>query len=115
MTRQEIIDFCLTLPLAYEDYPFAMIAGESETAVMRHSRNKKSFALVMWHNGQLYLNLKCDPPEADFLRQAYKGVIPAWHMNKEHWNTVIIGLDVPDEEIKRQIVNSYGLIKPKAK
>jgi len=113
MTRQEIIDHCLTFPAAYEDYPFSEIPGEGETAVMRHRANKKSFALIMRHNGQLYLNLKCDPLEADFLRQAFDGVIPGWHMNKEHWNTVIVGSDVPDEEVFRQICNSYDLIKPK--
>jgi predicted DNA-binding protein (MmcQ/YjbR family) len=113
MTRQEIIDYCLTFPAAYEDYPFAGIPGEGETAVMRHRANKKSFALIMRHNGQLYLNLKCDPFEAYFLRQAFDGIIPGWHMNKEHWNTIIIGSDVPDEEIKRQIEQSYDLIKPK--
>lgn len=115
MTRTEIIDFCLTFPAAYEDYPFAGIPGAGETTVMRHRANKKSFALMMNHHGQLYLNLKCDPLEAGFLRQAFEGVIPGWHMNKEHWNTVIIGADVPEEEIKRQIGNSYDLIKPKVR
>jgi predicted DNA-binding protein (MmcQ/YjbR family) len=69
----------------------------------------------MNHGGKLYLNLKCDPLEADFLRQAFEGVIPGWHMNKEHWNSVIIGTDVPEEEIKRQIGNSYDMIKPKVR
>ena len=113
MNRREIIEYCLTLPSAYEDYPFAELPGDGETTVMRHRTNKKSFALIMRHDGKLYLNLKCDPMEADFLRQAFEGVIPGWHMNKTHWNTVIIGSDVPGEEIKRQIANSYELIKPK--
>ncbi|MDR2356912.1 MAG: MmcQ/YjbR family DNA-binding protein [Oscillospiraceae bacterium] len=114
MTRQDIIDYCLTFPAAYEDYPFDDgITGEAATAVMRHRANKKSFALIMRHDGRLYLNLKCDPLEADFLRHAFEGVIPGWHMNKEHWNSVVIGTDVPDEEIKRQIGNSYDLIRPK--
>jgi predicted DNA-binding protein (MmcQ/YjbR family) len=119
MTRQEIIEYCLTFPAAYEDYPFAGIPGEGETAVMRHRANKKSFALIMRHNGQLYLNLKCDPFEANFLRQAYCDLIPAWHQNKTHWNTIVVGgdhpCDVPDNEIKRQIGNSYNLIKPKVR
>jgi predicted DNA-binding protein (MmcQ/YjbR family) len=69
----------------------------------------------MRHNGKLYLNLKCDPLEADFLRQAFTGIIPGYHMNHIHWNTIIIGSDVPEEEIKRQIGSSYDLIKPKVK
>jgi predicted DNA-binding protein (MmcQ/YjbR family) len=116
MTRQEIIDYCLTFPAAYLDYPFDDgVTGETATAALRHRANKKIFALILWHNGELYLNLKCDPLEADFLRQAFEGVIPGWHMNKEHWNTAIIGSDVPEEEIKRQIGNSYDLIKPKVR
>jgi predicted DNA-binding protein (MmcQ/YjbR family) len=115
MTRQEIIDYCLTFHAAYEDYPFAEMPSEDNTTVMRHRVNKKSFALIMHHGGKLYLNLKCDPLEADFLRQAFDGVIPGWHMNKEHWNSVVIGADVSVEEINRQIGNSYDLIKPKVK
>lgn len=115
MTRQELIDYCLTLPGAYEDYPFDELPGEGATAVMRHGSNKKSFALIMAHGDQLYLNLKCDPMEADFLRQVYEGVIPGYHMNKTHWNTIIMGMDVPEEEIQRQIDMSYDRIKPKRK
>jgi predicted DNA-binding protein (MmcQ/YjbR family) len=115
MTRRELIDFCLTFPAAYEDYPFDDVAGNGTWAVMRHGGNKKSFALIYERNGDLCVNLKCDPFEADFLRQAFDGVIPAYHMNKTHWNTVVVGSDVPDEELKRMIEQSYGLIKPKAR
>ncbi|MDR2525488.1 MAG: MmcQ/YjbR family DNA-binding protein [Oscillospiraceae bacterium] len=114
MTRQDLIDFCLTFPAAYEDYPFEE-PMETATAVMRHRGNKKGFAFIMWHNGKLYLNLKCDPFEADFLRGAFESVAPGWHMNKTHWNTVIIGGDVPDDELRRQIACSYDLIKPKGR
>jgi len=62
---------------------------------------------------KLCVNLKCDPFEANFLRQAFEDVIPGWHMNKTHWNTVKLGGDVPEEELKRQIGKSYDLIKPK--
>lgn len=115
MTRQELIDYCLTLPGAYEDYPFDQLPGEGATTVMRHGSNKKSFALIMLHGNQLYLNLKCDPMEADFLRQIYEGVIPGYHMNKTHWNTIVMGMDVPEEEIRRQIDRSYDLVRPKRK
>jgi predicted DNA-binding protein (MmcQ/YjbR family) len=82
-TRQELIDCCLTFPAAYEDYPFDEVADENATTVMRHKANKKSFALIMRHHGKLYLNLKCEPLEADFLRQAFEGIIPGYHINKE--------------------------------
>ena len=76
---------------------------------MRHRGNKKSFALIMRHNGKLCLNLKCDPFEAGLLRQSFKGVLPGWHMNKQHWNTVVMGGDVPQDEIERMIRRSWQL------
>ena len=108
MTRQELIDFCLTFPAAYEDYPFDDIADPGAWTVMRHKSNKKSFALIFERHGKLCVNLKCEPLEADLLRQ-----IPAYHMNKVHWNTVTLGGDVPEDDLMRMVERSYDLIKPK--
>ena len=113
MTRQELIDYCLTFPAAYEDYPFDSIADAGAWTVMRHGTNKKSFALIYEWHGKLCVNLKCDPFEADFLRQMYADVTPAYHMNKTHWNTVTLGGDVPDDALRFMIEQSYGLIRPK--
>jgi len=103
MTRQDIVDFCLSFPSAYEDYPFDSIAEPGAWTVMRHKANKKSFALIYERHGKLCVNLKCDPFEADFLRQAFEDVTPGWHMNKTHWNTVTPGGDVPESELKHMI------------
>jgi predicted DNA-binding protein (MmcQ/YjbR family) len=74
------------------------------------------FALIAHDKAdRLYINLKCDPIEADFLRSAFADVKPGWHMNKIHWNTVYTVGDVPDEELRRMIEHSYDLIKPKIK
>ena len=113
MTRQEIIEYCLTLPGAVEEYPFDDIINASAWTAMRHRANKKCFAFITVHNGRLIANLKCAPMEADFLRQAYRGIIPGYHMNKTHWNTVYMDGDVPDEAVKNMICASYDLIKPK--
>ena len=113
MKRQEIIDYCLTLPAAYEDYPFDSIADPGAWTVMRHKSNKKSFALIFERLGKLHVNVKCDPFEADFLRQAYTDVTPGWHMNKTHWNTITVEGDVPDDVTMQMIERSYDLIKPK--
>lgn len=110
MTKRELIDYCLTYLGTLEDYPF----GEG-AAVMRHSSNKKMFALISYKDEKLYINLKCEPYKADFLRQVYKSVTPGWHMNKTHWNTVYIDGDVPQSELYDMISHSYDLIKPKIK
>jgi len=118
MKRREIIDFCLNFPAAYEDYPFDGGDAHSDDGswtVMRQKTNRKGFAHIYVRNGKLCINLKCDPFEADFLRQAFNDVTPGWHMNKVHWNTVTLGGDVPDDELKRMIERSYDLIKPKVR
>jgi predicted DNA-binding protein (MmcQ/YjbR family) len=64
------------------------------------------------------LNLKCDPAEALMLRQIFPAITPGYHMNKQHWNTLLLDTSVPDNEIKRQIEQSYALVVkslPKAK
>lgn len=111
MNRREWIDYCLTLPDVYEDYPFDDPSDPHAWTVMRHRQNRKSFALIFERNG-LCLNLKCDPLRADFLRGYYKGVTPGYHMNKRHWNTVQLNADVPDEEVRDQIIHRYELTRP---
>lgn len=110
MTWDELIAYCLTFPAAYVDYPF----GDGAVAV-RHRGNSKVFALFTSHAGQALLNLKCEPLMADFLRQQYRGVIPGYHMNKTHWNSVVIASDVPAAEVRWQIEQSYALVRPKPK
>ena len=106
----EWIDFCRTLPQSYEDYPF----GEGWT-VMRRRDSGKGFAFFFRREGVLQVNLKCGPMEADFLRSVYSGVRPAYHMNKVHWNSVLLDGSVPEEEIRRMILNSYDLTSPHKK
>lgn len=112
-TRRDVIEFCLTFPESYEDYPFELRFEGEPITVMRHKKNKKSFAFLMRHGDDLYLNLKCDPHEAAFLREFYRGVLPGWHMNKTHWNTIVVGSDVPDNAVRRMIETSYELTKPR--
>ncbi|GHU46280.1 hypothetical protein FACS1894120_2810 [Clostridia bacterium] len=112
MTQRELIDLCLEMPHSYEDYPY-----DDVTPVLRHVVNKKTFAIVGETNDgnckRAAVTLKCDPFEADSLRQMFKDVNPGYHCNKTHWNTVALGGDVPLEEVKRQIEASFNLIKPK--
>ena len=110
MTKREIIDHCLTFSEVYEDYPF-----DETTALVRHIGNKKMFALVDHLHGRLQITLKCEPMKADFLRSVFAGVIPGYHMNKEHWNTVYVDSDVPEQELYEMIQHSFDLTKPKLK
>ena len=112
MTRQDLIDFCLTFPDVYEDYPYDKIGKPGAVAVMRHSEGKKSFATVYERKDRLCVTLKCDPFEADFLRQTYNDVES---LKMPAWNFVYAGGDVPEEELRRMIGNSYKLTKAKAK
>jgi len=109
MTRQALIDYCKSFYNVYEDYPFDSIADAGAWTVMRHRANKKSFAFIYERHGRLCVNLKCEPNEADFLRQTFIDVTPAYHMNKVHWNTVRLNGDVPVKVLKGMIANSFEL------
>lgn len=109
MTREELIEYCLTYQEAVEDYPFE----DRKNTIMRHGSAGKWFAIIFEMEEKLCINLKCDPMQSDFLRSVYKEVIPAWHMNKVHWNTVILNGDVPEEELYDMIKGSYELTRKK--
>lgn len=109
MTREEVIKYSLTLPNTFEDYPFK--DEEIPSAVIKHTENKKWFALIMNVRNDVYLNVKTEPSYSDILRNAYNYIIPAYHMNKEHWNTIIINKNVDKNLVKELIYQSYELTK----
>lgn len=108
MEKEEIIKYCLSLLNTFEDYPFP---EDNITVAMKHCNNKKWFALIMEVKGKLYLNIKTDPNYSDILRNTYSYIIPAYHMNKEHWNTIIIDNNVDKQIVKELIEQSYELTK----
>ena len=110
MDKHEIIEYCLTLPGAYEDYAF----GGAWTAI-KHNANRKGFAFIFERNGNLYLNLRCQSLKADFLRQLYEDVTFGYRMKKDYWNAVKVGGDVPDDELRGMVYESYMSIAPKPK
>lgn len=107
--REEAIQFCKTFPDVYEDYPF----HDENWTVMRLKTNKKSFAYIFAREGQIWINVKCDPEWLLLWRETYKSVIPGYHMNKKYWNSLILDGTIPDKEIKRMIGESYDLVKEK--
>ena len=102
-TRREAIEMCLGYADAYEDYPF----HDSNWTVMRHKTNRKSFAYIFEHEGCIWINVKCDPMDGDFLKSAYPAIVPAYHMNKRHWISVILDGGLTDDDIGMLIEDSY--------
>ena len=110
MTRKEIIKYSLSLQNTYEDYPFS--DEEIPSVVLKHRENNKWFALIMNVKGEEYLNVKTNPDYSDLLRNSYDYIIPAYHMNKEHWNTIIINRNNVDEKLVKELIKqSYELTK----
>ena len=106
--KGEIIEYCLTLENTFKDCPFP---DDFESVTMKHCKNKKWFALIMNVKNKLYLNVKTDPNYSDILRNTYDYIIPAYHMNKEHWNTIIVDEKVDKTLVKEMIEQSYQLTK----
>ncbi|WP_418749987.1 nucleotidyl transferase AbiEii/AbiGii toxin family protein [Frisingicoccus sp.] len=78
--------------------------------LVRVRKNKKAFLWTYERSGQLCINIKVDPKWRDFWRSAYASVLPGYHQNKNHWNTVILDGTVPKHEIQRMIAESYDLV-----
>lgn len=103
MTYEQARQYLLDLPDAFLDYPFG-----AEVAVFK-VRNK-IFATLTETNGKVFSNLKCDPQEALMLRDLFDEVMPGYHMNKKHWNTLELAGNLPRIEIQRMMENSYTLV-----
>jgi len=108
-TREEVTLYCKSFPDVYEDYPF----HDNNWALIRCTASKKSFAFIYEKDGHIWMNLKCDPQWVQFWRDAYPSVIPAYHMSKKSWNSIILDGTIPEDEIKRMIAESYDQVKGK--
>lgn len=105
-TREEVLNYCLTLPDTYQDAPF----HDENWQLVRCRKNKKAFAWTYVKDDKLCVNVKVSPEWRDFWRQTYAAVLPGYHQNKNHWNTIILDGTIPTEEIKRMIAESYDLV-----
>lgn len=95
-------------PGVTEDYPF-----DAVTLVLRVGG--KIFALIATDKSPLHVNLKCDPDEAEALRAEFPTVLPGYHMNKRHWNTVILDGTIPADRLREMMEDSYSLVVAKLK
>ena len=103
MDIESIREYCLSKPGTEETLPFG-----PDTLV--YKVNGKMFLLTSLDEEQLRFNVKCDPDKALELREEFPCVIPGFHMNKKHWNTIIVDGSVPVRQLKEWIDDSYQLV-----
>lgn len=99
-TREEALAYALSFPKTYQEAPF----HDNNWQLVRVEGSKKVFLWTYEREGYINLNVKADPQWRDFWRSTYASVIPGWHQNKDHWNTIILDGTVPEQEIQRMIV-----------
>lgn len=103
MTHKEVEEYILSMPNAVLDYPF----GEG---VAVYKVEDKMFALIAEGKEPVNLSLKCDPQLSQVLREKYETVMPGYHLNKKHWNTIVLSGQLPWEEVQGLIHHSYLLV-----
>ena len=103
MNPVELRGHCLSFPGAEETFPFG-----PNTSVFKVGG--KMFALSQLSTDELRISLKCEPGTAEQLRETHAEVIPGYHLNKRHWNTVIVEGSLPEQMIKDMIEDSYDLV-----
>ena len=107
MNIESLREYCLSKPGAEESFPFG-----PDTLV--YKVNGKIFLLTGLDEEQLSFNVKCDPDKALELREEFSCVRPGYHMNKKHWNTILIDGSVSSKQLKEWIDHSYDLVRGKS-
>ena len=103
MNIETIREYCLNKPGAEETLPFG-------PDVLVFKVHNKAFLLLPLDTEDLRFNVKCNPELALELREQYTSVLPGFHMNKKHWNTIIVDGSIPSKRIKEWIDHSYELV-----
>ena len=107
MNHKEVEAYILSLPTTKLDYPFG-----KDVAVYKvvYKGEDKMFALIAETADPITISLKCDPQLAIILRDKYMTVMPGYHLNKKHWNTIILSGELPWGEVQGLILHSYNLV-----
>jgi predicted DNA-binding protein (MmcQ/YjbR family) len=103
MDHKTVEEYVLSMPNAERDYPF----GEEVAA---YKVDGKMFALIPEGKTPVRISLKCDPQLSVLLRDKYESVMSGYHLNKKHWNTIVLSGQLPWEEIRGLILHSYNLV-----
>jgi predicted DNA-binding protein (MmcQ/YjbR family) len=106
MNIETLQEYCLSKPDVEETLPFG-----PDTLVYKVAG--KIFLLTGLDSEEFRFNVKCNPEKAIELREEFSCVLPGYHMNKKHWNTIIVDGFVADKQLKEWIDDSYDLVKPK--
>lgn len=110
MTIKELETLVLSMPNAKLDFPFGKEVNVYKVPV---GNEEKMFALIPNNRSPLQISLKCDPQLAVKLRETYESVMEGYHLNKKHWNTILLTGQLSDQEVKDLIVHSYSLVTGK--
>lgn len=105
-TREEALAYGLSLPNTYQEAPF----HDPNWQLVRVTGSRKAFLWTYERDGLIHLNVKVSPGWRDFFRSVYPSVLPGWHQNKDHWNTILLDGTIPDEDICRMIAESYDIV-----
>ncbi len=105
-TREEALHYALSFPDTYQDAPF----HDTNWQLVRYKGNKKAFLWTYERGGFINLNVKVEPDKAYLWRDIYKAVIPGYHQNKDHWNTIILDGSIPENDVRLMIAESYDLV-----
>jgi predicted DNA-binding protein (MmcQ/YjbR family) len=107
VTHKELEEYLLSLPNTWLDFPF----GEGTSVYKVGPKEKgKMFALIEEGSSPLRISLKCDPQLAEILREKYESIVSGYHLNKKHWNTVLLTGQLGADEVKDLARHSYELV-----
>ena len=107
MNIETLREYCLSKPGSEETLPFG-----PDTLV--YKVGGKAFLLTGLDSEEFRFNVKCDPDKAIELREEFLCVLPGWHMNKKHWNTIVVDGSVSNKQLKEWIDWSYELVAKKS-
>jgi predicted DNA-binding protein (MmcQ/YjbR family) len=112
MDHKTVEDYILSMPNSRLEYPFGVDVAVYKTGA---GDDGKMFALISEDKTPVRLSLKCDPELAKILRDEYDEIMPGYHLNKKHWNTLVLAGQLPWAEVKGLIRHSYELVAPTVK